>query len=291
VILSPDFMFGDIRETSTMTKLIQAKDLSSAWLDALEHLLKCGGKDTNVIAVIERVDEEILEIRQLLDAFLQEKDEQRGKEFTPVTTVANTIFPQAFYQPRRGKEARAFLYQAYEHSFAVAKRYPPNHYGKYFQRMISWPVGKVNQLEAVINRLSSGLSRPNLLSSAYEIGISNVVEADMDVSETEEIRIYRPGYDGRLMGFPCLSHISLTLFKRRLHLTALYRNQYFIHKAYGNYVGLSRLLRFLCQEIGCEPGELTCVASHADAELTMGKQAITQLIQRGKSKLSVRSMM
>lgn len=276
-----------------MTKFIHTQDLSSAWLDALEHLLLCGGKDTNVIVAIERVNEEILDVRQFLDDFLQERSGRRGEEFVPVTTVANTIFPQALYQPQRGSEARAFLYQRYEQSFAVAKRYQPNRYGTYFRRMVSWQTGqkKVNQLEAIINRLCRGLSRPNPLSSAYEIGISDVIETDVGAPETGEIRIYQPDYDdGRLMGFPCLSHISLTLFKRRLHLTALYRNQYFIHKAYGNYVGLSRLLRFLCQEIGCEPGELTCVASHADAELTMGKRAIASLIQRCKSRLSIGNM-
>ncbi len=275
-----------------MTKLIHAQDLSSAWLDALEHLLLCGGKDTNVIVAIERVNEEILDIRQLLDDFLQERSGHKGEEFVPVTTVANTIFPQALYQPQRGSEARTFLYQMYEQSFAIAKRFPANHYGTYFRRMVSWQTGQkeVNQLEAIINRLCRGLSRPNPLSSAYEIGISDVIETDVDAPETGEIRIYQPDYDGRLMGFPCLSHISLTLFKKQLHLTALYRNQHFIRKAYGNYVGLSCLLRFLCQEIGCEPGELTCVASHADAELTMGKQAITSLIQHCKSRLSISNM-
>lgn len=266
-----------------MTKLITAPNLSLVWLTALEHLLVCGGKDTNVIVEVEHVDEEELRIHQLLDDFLRERSIHTGEDFLPVVTVANTLFPQALYEPRRGKNARPFLYQTYEQNFEVIKRLPANNHGTYFQRMIDWPTKdkkhkkaeNVNQLENIIRRLRAGLSRQNPLSSAYEIGISDV--------ETEDIRIYQPGNDGRLMGFPCLSHISLTLFKNRLHLTALYRNQYFMHKAYGNYVGLSRLLRFLCQEIGCEPGTLMCIASHADAELNLGKGAIRLLIQQCKS--------
>ena len=271
-----------------MTKFIHTQNLSLAWVTALEHLLVCGGKDTNVIMEIEQVDEEDIRIRQLLDDFLHERSMHTGHDFFPVTTVANTLFPQAFYEPRRGEGARAFLYQMYKQSFAIAQRLQANHYGTYFQRMVAWPTKdeNVNQLESIINRLRKGLNRPNPLSSAYEIGISDVGETDLDTPETEEIRIYQPGRDGRLMGFPCLSHISLTLFKRRLHLTALYRNQHFIRKAYGNYVGLSRLSRFLCQEVGCEPGELMCIASHADAELSLGKRSIILLAQRCKSIVS-----
>lgn len=267
-----------------MTKLITASNLSVGWLVALEHLLVCGGKDTNMIVEIEHVDEENLQMRQLLDDFFHMRSIHTGEVFLPVTTVANTLFPQSLYQPHRGKDARPFLYQMYEQNFTIIQRLPANNHGTYFQRMIAWPakdkkrkkVENVNQLENIICRLRKGLSRQNALSSAYEIGISDVA------TETEEIRIYQPDNDGRLMGFPCLSHISLTFFKKQLHLTAVYRNQYFLHKAYGNYVGLSRLQRFLCQEIGCEPGTLMCIASHADAELNIGKRAIIQLIQQCK---------
>ncbi|HEY1348836.1 MAG TPA: hypothetical protein VGF67_04340 [Ktedonobacteraceae bacterium] len=273
-----------------MTQFIQAQNLSLAWLAGLEHLLNCGGKDTNVIVEIGKAGEEDKRIRQLLDEFLVERSAYK-KGFFPVTTVANTLFPQAFYYPQRGDNARSFLYQMQEQSFAITKRLQANRYGTYFQRMVAWP-GKqknVNQIEAIIRRLSKASNNPNCLSSAYEIGISGVEEEEeSDEAQTEEIRIYQPGGDGRIMGFPCLSHISLTFFKKELHLTVLYRNQHFIRKAYGNYLGLSRLLLFLCQEIGCEPGTIVCVASHADAELSFGKRAITTLVQQCRSVLTAK---
>jgi thymidylate synthase len=273
-----------------MTKLIQAQNLSLAWLAGIEHLVKCGGKDINVIIEIEQVGKEDSRIRQLLDDFLAERSTHKEVELFPVTTVANTLFPQALYHPQRGNDARSFLYWMHEQSFAITKRYQANCHGTYFQRMVAWP-GKhknINQLEMIIHRLQKGLRRSNPLSSAYEIGVSEVEDGELDTAQTEEIRIYQPGSDGRIMGFPCLSHISLTLSKSQLHLTALYRNQHFIRKAYGNYLGLSRLLLFLCQEIGCKSGRIACVASHADAELGLGKHAIIALVEQCRSALSVK---
>ena len=274
-----------------MTKLIQAPNLSTGWIDALEHLLLYGGKDTNVIVEIEHIGVEDTRIRQLLDSFLAELSEYKKKEkIFPVTTVANTLFPQALYHPERGEKARSFLYETSKESFVIKQRLPANRYGTYFQRMIAWSTqhGEINQIETIIQKLRAGLCRPNPLSSVYEIGLTDVKESDADASGCEEARIYQPGSDRRLMGFPCLSHISFTLFKRRLHLTALYRNQHFIRKAYGNFLGLSYLLSFLCYEVGCEPGELVCIASHADAEFQLGKCAITALIQQCKPSLLIK---
>jgi thymidylate synthase len=281
-----------------MTSTIRAANLSLGWMQALDHLLNCGGKATNIIVVVEQVHEEIPEIRQLLDTFIDEYNQrQRVKhQQTPrkardrmfsVATVANTLFPQALYNPHRDN-ARAFLYDQYEKSFSVLQRFPPNKYGTYFRRMVAYPDNDktTNQLEHVIHRLQVQLRSPNPLSSAYEISFDEFDEVyevdDMKVENegAEAVRVFAPDRDNRLRGFPCLSHISLTLFKQQLHLTALYRNQHFIERAYGNYVGLSRLLSFVCHEVGCEPGELVCIASHADAQLEVGKRAIAALLER-----------
>jgi thymidylate synthase len=270
-----------------MTQTIHAQDLSSGWLSAIEYLLTCGGKDTNIIVVIEQVEREYIGIRHLLDTFTNKRREQKGTKLYPVNTVANTLFPQALYYPERGDNARSFLYKTHEQSFSIEKRLRANQRGTYFHRMVAWS-GKhheVNQLELVITRLRQNLQQVNPLSSAYEIGVSEVEEHMLDEALTEEVRIYEPGRDNSIRGFPCLSHISLTLVKKQLHLTALYRNQQFISRAYGNYLGLSRLLRFFCQEIGCEPGEIVCIASHADAELHLNKSAITELIRQCKALL------
>ena len=72
--------------------------------------------------------------------------------------------------------------------------------------------------------------------------------------------------DRRTRSFPCLTHIDLTLHRGRLHAMAVYRHQYLIEKAYGNLLGLSWLLQFLCQQTGYTMGELVVHATLADSQ-------------------------
>lgn len=257
-------------------KSISGQNLSLGWLNALEYLLDCGGKATHLHIVIEDIREENIEIRSLLDKFSE------SKSIYPVSTVANTIFPAALYYPHnanlRGSKAREHLYQMYRQGNKVRRRYRANKFGTYFNRMIDWPGGEktVNQLERIISRLQTNRSRHNPLSSNYELSLGGSEEYFVQ-DNTADIQIRLPSTDTGIMGFPCLSHISLVLDKDRLSMTALYRNQHFIRKAYGNYLGLSRLLGFICQEVGCEAGEFVCIASHADAEFNQGKRDILKL--------------
>ena len=92
-----------------------------------------------------------------------------------------------------------------------------------------------------------------------------------------------PAFDNSPIGFPCLSHVSFTLVGQKIHLTALYRNQDFVSRAYGNFVGLARLGTFIAREVGRELGEVLCVASHADAGFSQhGKGRVQELVERCK---------
>jgi hypothetical protein len=259
-------------------KAISVPNLSLGWLAGLEYLLECGGTATQLSVGIENVSEEDIEIRSLLDRF----SEYKG--IPPISTVANTIFPVALYYPDNpkltGDKARHHLYQVYLQGNKVRRRCRANKFGTYFGRMIDWPNGRVktNQLEEIIKRLKSNLTRGNPFSSIYELSVGGS-EDYLSQENTADIQIRQPDKDTSIMGFPCLSHISLNLYKGRLDMTALYRNQHFIRKAYGTYLGLSRLLRFICREVGCEPGTLLCIAAHADAELNRGERDIKKLVQ------------
>jgi hypothetical protein len=68
------------------------------------------------------------------------------------------------------------------------------------------------------------------------------------------------------MGGPCLAHVSLTSVDGYLHLTALYRRHYYLARAYGNFLGLARLLNFLAQESGRQVGQMLVVGTHAQIE-------------------------
>ena len=254
-----------------MATLINADNLSDGWLDAVQFLRKSGRKVVHLSVAINRPGCEDSDIRRMLDAALA-----IGKKQS-VSTVANTVFPDALYLPERLREkARDHFYENVRLLSSVAKRHKSNVYGRYIDRLITWQgtTRQVNQLELTVQRLRSELGNGNTKSSRYEIGI---VSPDDFVCPGSDLRIQQPDYDTRTMGFPCLSHISLTVVDRKLNLTALYRNQYFFQKAYGNYLGLSRLMRFFCIEADCEMGELLCIATHADLEA--GYQDLDKLLE------------
>jgi hypothetical protein len=254
-------------------KAIEETTLSIGWLRAVEHLLGVPkGKDVNVVVGFSTITEDP-GIRAVLDRFLETTAPARpSKNVSPIETVASTLFPECWYVPERAAEPRAHLYWCRERAAKVRPRISgPHECDRYFDRLVAYPAtdgGTVNQLEDQVLRLRRELRHAGPKSSAYEIG----------VSESGDLRIQRPGKDRLMRGFPCLSHISLTLHANAIHLTALYRNQGFLRKAYGNYVGLARLARFFAREVGVGVGEIVCVASHADVELDLaGKRALERL--------------
>jgi hypothetical protein len=262
---------------------IHGTNLSEAWLASMEHLLAIGGKEIHLITVIDSTAFENLAVRRRLDEFLAVRQSRQN-----VSTVANTIFPASLYLPHLGEAAQDHLYTMHREGDGIRRRLRRNRSVTYFDRLTAWPGndGPYNQLQRVIERIGNG-ERRNPLSSAYELALT--VPAT-DTESTEDLRIYTPGTDNSTMGFPCLSHISLTSTNGSLHMTAMYRNQHFLRKAYGNYVGLSRLLGFLSHETDLRPGELMCIATHADAEIRQdkgfGKREVSALIEGCREALS-----
>jgi hypothetical protein len=256
-------------------KAINEESLSVAWVGAVEHLLSTPrGKTVNVVVGFSTIDEDP-GVRGAVDAFLDRTAVAKpGKNVLPVETVASTLFPESWYVPERAAEPREHLYRMRARAARVHRRITgPNERETYFDRLVAYrsPTGEViNQLEDQVVRLKRELGHVGPKSSAYELG----------VCEPGDLRIQQPGKDRLMLGFPCLSHVSLTLHDGAVHLTALYRNQGFLRKAYGNYVGLARLARFFATEVGVGVGEIVCVASHADAELDVtGKRALEQLVE------------
>ncbi|MYG94694.1 MAG: hypothetical protein F4138_06900 [Acidimicrobiia bacterium] len=212
-------------------------------------------------------------IRDVLDLTLDEAGDQS------VETVAGTIFPNSLYQSpgfswspdldgqsvRQLDAAANNLYERYVSMLTVLRRVRRNNRGTYFSRMITWP-GKdadgTNQLDLRISRIRSEFARGHRTNNTLDIDVG----ADALAPELlTGIQVYMPS-EQRTRSFPCLVHIDLTLFEGTLHCTAVYRHQYLITKAYGNLVGLSRLMHFLCEQTGTKCGELVVHATLADAE-------------------------
>lgn len=254
-----------------MSELLRAtKTLSESWIQALTHTVsKRNGRCVHLVMTIENPGSEDEAVRDALDQAL----EATG---TPgVETVAGTIFPKALYRSPGFSwssdlgeadvdtldSAARDLYQRYEQMLPVLLRFPGNSRGTYFSRMISWPGKKssgTNQLDLRISRIRSEL--------ANQRRTNNTLDIDVGADSLAGVQVFAPS-DERMRGFPCLVHIDLTLFEGTLHCMAVYRHQYLITKAYGNLVGLSHLMHFLCEQTGANCGELVVHATMADAEL------------------------
>lgn len=247
-----------------MATFVSAPDISEGWVRAVEQLLAEGGRLHNLVVCIDNPLQEALSVRSEVEALMVSAAAGSARA-NSIETVANTVFPRSLYQ---GEGTAQRLFDLYELSLPVLRTCPKNKHGLYFERMVNWPEpdreGKHrNQLEIAIASIRNDISREAHNSRhALELAIS--FPGDFTVPD---VRVEDPARDARKrLGFPCLSHISLTLENRTLHMAAIYRSHFFVERAYGNYVGLGRLLGFLCEETGAHIGELVCISSSAQIE-------------------------
>jgi hypothetical protein len=248
-----------------MAICISALTVSEAWLDALAALLDAGGEAVNLVVTIAHPIEELDDVRNSLDEFLAERRAQGVEGVAKVETVANTIFPKAWYRPHLGQDAEQHLYHLESTTRELNRR--RNRRGTYFERFVSWPGPNgqaFNQLDQVITRLRSARQQGHRRGNAYEVGLTTPTDEQIAAP------VFCAGRDRSTRGFPCLSHLSFSLQAGAIHLTAVYRSHAFIRRAYGNYLGIGRLLNFVAMQTGFGMGELTCVSAAATAELGQG---------------------
>lgn len=244
-----------------MAILVQGANVSLAWVAAMKQLVQSKEPIPNLILSIQDPTAEDRQVRQALDRLIAEHRSAGARAIFPVETVANTIFPAEYFQSSGDPEARKRGYAKYTGSQGTRKRAHGSRRGTYFGRMIDWP-GDINQVEHVIEKLLEARSKRLRYSNNTEIALSS--------PEDYELRIYDPAKDKVIEGFPCLSHVSISLISGRLHLTSLYRSQEFDTRAYGNLLGLGRLLAFISKETGYPVGELVNVATHAKLRCPTG---------------------
>lgn len=245
-----------------MLDVVRAPDVSTGWLDATRYLVERGGEALNLVVGIEDPTAELQPVRNALDRFIEKLRESHEDPPPTVETAAATIFPAAFYQPH-APDAAGHLFELEQLTRRVTRAHPENSRGTYFERLVAYPNGDrtMNQLAAVIKKLRR----------AADLGYQN--------GNRYELAVFHPARDTNPIGFPCLSHVSLTLARGTLHATAVYRNQYFIARAYGNFLGLGSVLQFLAAESGFARGSLVCVASHAEVEAgTYGRARVAALL-------------
>lgn len=226
-----------------------------AWVEVASKI-SATAEGYNVVIDVENpraFDEKDTAITNLVDEFL------RSHNAGSISTVANTIFPQAIYR----KFGTPGLYSEYLKVFKTFTT--KKSWGRYFLRLTRRPLvlsdkavqvedlpdkDTFNPLQDLIDKLKRQKANGKCVKAAHELAI------------------YDPINDRNLhRGGPCLSFLS---FKRHpekgLLLTAVYRNHTYITRCLGNLIGLGRLQAFVAEQVGIPVSSLTCISTHAELD-------------------------
>jgi thymidylate synthase len=253
-----------IRESTTGAAWLKVVDLAATnYPDRLLH----------VRLTITDPGAEDLEVRVLVDQML------KALKKAPVQTVVNTLFPAVLARLSKSPQELSSRYTAMYKR--IRREAGANNRGTYFGRIVCYPARDepVNQLTRLIDQLrrdqSAKKTRPAAIyetttttSAAVPAQDRRPLDDTSDATSTEETQVYAPTPDTIPMGFPCLSHLSWQRLGGRLHLLAQYRHEYLIERAYGNYLALGLLQRYVANAAGLEVGELSVDAGLCTLDVT-----------------------
>jgi Thymidylate synthase. len=244
-------------------RLIDAENVSTAWLDAVRVVNAVTGRKVAVhlIARIRRPDQEVESIRREAD-WLVEACSKPKKPKPFIDTTRNTIFPEA-WAARNPEPSDLAAYYRDRYTETGLRGIRANRAGTYFGRIVAYPRGDGttgDQLSETVRKLRQELACPRPKSSRYEINI------------------FSEALDKNPMSFPCLAHVSLHLHARALNMQAVYRNEYLVGRAYGNFLGLGQLLAYIATAANVEVGELLMSINHAELDAPAGP--IRQMLDR-----------
>jgi thymidylate synthase len=230
-----------------MARLFQCDTCVDGWKAVANSLLRTGASDQNVIVeVADPCHFDAAWLTRFNPSVVLAKGDQ-------LRDVMNTIFPAKTFANSADRHA------AYVRYAKADSRSRHGRWGTYFGRLISFGQSKDNQLENVIRALNNWQNSPR---AALTFHLSS-----------SELDSLRP------LGAPCW-HFGEFLCPDRqsLDLVAVYRNHDYFNKALGNFLGLSRLLKFVAREANRRPGRLVChsVRAYFDASRT----AMTSLLNR-----------
>jgi hypothetical protein len=251
-----------------------------AWLHAARTVNERPGHDANnvVLDIEDPVSQGDLDKKFIarIDKLIavgnqRRRDNDAPATLMPVVAVANTIFPQRTYDQHGSPE----FYDVYMKT--VLPRLKTGDFGRYFDRLVEYPhdrPGGKSRAAAPIRPLQDLIERmkKNLSGIAFR--------------NAYEINVYDPVRDARNTRIPCLSFLSFKIGDekaKKLHLTALYRNHYYISRLLGNLMGLGRLIAFVASEIGLKPGALTVISAHAVVDEIVSRSRVDKLLKECSS--------
>jgi hypothetical protein len=252
---------------------IHGKNLSEAWAHAFIRCMCDSGRTIAPGIVSFDVDEEknswqleTTEIRHALDNQLLVFNIASAYQ-SNIETVAGTIFPESIWK-RCGGNSEEF-FKRYNKMWPFIRKCRFNMRGTYFRRLTAFGEQGTNQLKTIIDTWRIGTHRHGALQAG----------------------IFNPAQDhtkARRLGFPCLQQVVFhpigTNGIEGMSVVAFYANQYLLEKAYGNYLGLYRLGKFMAGEMGLNLRGVTCIATNLSLG-NCGKQECRPLLDRLKKVL------
>jgi hypothetical protein len=245
-------------------KVVRGNNLSVVWAKAFLAAMEPRRELTPLVVMATDLNDharwEDPVIRELIDSALTGMGKQS------CNTVANTIFPESLWNP---DTKRAELYDRYMRILPQIRRCPKNKRGIYFERLIAYCSshdGKshepsLNQLEHIIQTYTS---RDGVRRSVLQVSL---FDPTRDHSTSPYLR------------FPCLQHVTFTPFPDdgTVAVNGFYAVQYLFERAYGNYLGLCRLGRFVGHELGFKLAQMNCTIGIATPDV--GTHSVSELIR------------
>ncbi len=220
-----------------MTVAIESTTCAEGWIAAATHLLSVQRVDTNVVVTIK---DPIFCDPSWLVRFDPQAVKASGDR---IRDVINTLFPEKTW---RNSASRVDFYERYERAHRRAKS---RRWGTYFGRLIRFGTKGTNQLERVIYALNNWTNTPH---AALTVHLSS--------PDTDSLAP---------LGAPCW-HFGEFICpdSTTIDLVVVYRNHDYFNKALGNFIGLARLLNFVCLQTGRKPGRLVCHSVRAYFEVS-----------------------
>lgn len=253
-----------------MSLHVDGDNLADAWVNAYDALSAQPGRQTvHLTVTIGRPNLEVLGVRQAVDRAVATLRAQGKTAFNKsVHTVANTIFPISLYREGRPDAFYEAALSGQSGRQGSVTSWGPKA-GTYIGRLLNYPTYK-GTIDNQLARMLRNLDAEKNYQDFYEISLlCECSEAELSSGVATSASTFVPGSDNSHRGGQCLSHVSLTRSPDgALSMAALYRHQTYLTRAYGNFLGLARLLHFLAHESSKDlhVGELMIVASHAEIE-------------------------
>jgi hypothetical protein len=222
--------------------LIEDDNLSRAWVRVFQELATPGVDALAPLVLTVHLAEDgrpliVPGVGERIDAALRDRGVPTSQ------TTASLIFP-SFWNPSR---PRSELYDRYQRILPRIRKDRLNRDGVYFERLIAFEAEgtRRNQLEYIISTYAGGNHRKSALQAAV-------------------LNPARDQTNQRQRGFPCLQQVSfLPDPDEGLGVTGYYATQYIVDRAYGNYLGLCQLGRFVAHELQQRCSRMACVAATA----------------------------